>query len=735
MLKITDDNVLEGIVPPSDCEKNLGVKWLTGTPTGSFYIGDKDEERLKIKNFLNGKTKCKVDSKSFFIYLDEIDEIVKKFKHMFYGPLDVLLKNRAHFQQLEEKDRYIYISYTYPDRYLKTSKFDPNVREFKHSLAANITHVRFEKTDDGEYTVYVKLVENWREVIMAKAAKCNNESIVIILNDFIKEGLEKGQDKIDLARLFGIKYANLIINNNIDINTVYFNSNYKNDGLLEYIKNGMLLSKDIIWESKKGDDDTPVVDDITIDTPTYWICAANVKFFDHVGAFELNGMIDWAQDKHFTKAKIGDIVFLYSSRPEKKVKYKCVITKKDITKEEHIDDTEFWGDPSVNDRYNGLFIRFELIKESNDERLSLSNLMTKGLKGAPQGAYKLDDERLPLAHYIDDVFEGKNTIDESKRLKTGYNTILYGVPGAGKSWTIENEYCKDCGGKERLVFHPDYTYADFVGQILPKVDIETNEVTYKFIAGPFTKIVKEAYENPEKEFFLIIEEINRGNAPAIFGDVFQLLDRDSNGQSAYGITHADMARIIYGDENHEVRIPSNMSILATMNTSDQNVFTLDTAFQRRWHMRLIENVFKKQESSKVKKFAETKIMDTDVTWEIFCTKLNEIILNRNIGMTSAEDKRLGTHFITEGDLVYITNPVSMKDHIQNSRFAEKVIKYLWDDAFKFSRDEIFNPSNNSLEKVIRAFMNAQANERFNIFVENIKKDLLTILENSKKDSE
>ena len=77
----------------------------------------------------------------------------------------------------------------------------------------------------------------------------------------------------------------------------------------------------------------------------------------------------------------------------------------------------------------------------------------------------------------------------------------------------------------------------------------------------------------------------------------------------------------------------------------------------------------------------------------------------------------------------------MKEHIQNSRFAEKVIKYLWDDAFKFSRDEIFNPSNNSLEKVIKSFMQAQANSRFNIFVENVKNDLLKILENSKKDNE
>jgi len=133
---------------------------------------------------------------------------------------------------------------------------------------------------------------------------------------------------------------------------------------------------------------------------------------------------------------------------------------------------------------------------------------------------------------------------------------------------------------ERIIFHPDYTYSDFVGQILPRVN-EDSSVSYEFTPGPFTNILKKAYLNPEKEYFLIIEEINRGNAPAIFGDIFQLLDRNKDGASEYEITNNDVANIIYGDKNHKVSIPSNMSILCTMNTSDQNVFTLDTAFQRR----------------------------------------------------------------------------------------------------------------------------------------------------------
>ena len=310
---------------------------------------------------------------------------------------------------------------------------------------------------------------------------------------------------------------------------------------------------------------------------------------------------------------------------------------------------------------------------------------------------------------------------EERRVSSGSNVLLYGVPGSGKSWTIEHEYCKKGTNVERLVFHPDYTYSDFIGQILPNVD-EEGQVSYKFTPGPFTNILHDAYNNPEKEYILIIEEINRGNAPAIFGEVFQLLDRKTElretdddgypiGTSEYGITNANIAKIVYGDARHKVRIPSNLSIIGTMNTSDQNVFTLDTAFQRRWEMRLIENNFEHVDRS----LADAEILDTGVTWQTFCTEINNIIVGNNARMTSAEDKRLGAYFVHLKDLMYNdemgnlsdgeydalrkkeqsgTITETEKDRLyairsamkQNRKFTEKVIKYLWDDAFKFNRE-------------------------------------------------
>lgn len=300
----------------------------------------------------------------------------------------------------------------------------------------------------------------------------------------------------------------------------------------------------------------------------------------------------------------------------------------------------------------------------------------------------------------------------AERVKGGTNIILYGVPGTGKSWTIKHEYCDDESRMERLVFHPDYTYSDFVGQILPKIS-DDGSVNYEFSAGPFTKLVRKAYINPDKMYYLVIEEVNRGNAPAIFGDVFQLLDRDKDGSSEYEITNADIAKIAYLNDNHKVSIPSNMCILCTMNTSDQNVFTLDTAFQRRWSMRLIRNKFHDEPDEL--RFAGTKILDTDVTWEKFFTEINSFILGKNIRMTSSEDKRLGTHFVFEEDLA-----MGNGDEKQLSRFPEKVLKYLWDDAFKFTKEDVFDLEKvKSLEDVIDLFVTSTGNDRFLVFKENI----------------
>ncbi len=302
-------------------------------------------------------------------------------------------------------------------------------------------------------------------------------------------------------------------------------------------------------------------------------------------------------------------------------------------------------------------------------------------------------------------------IDESVRIDGGKNIILYGVPGSGKSYTLQRDYCNDNSVVEKIVFHPDYSYSDFVGQIMPSVD-DSGIVSYKFNPGPFTNILKKAYHNPQTKHVLVIDEINRGNAPAIFGEIFQLLDRlkhDKNGfkkgSSEYAINNMDIANIVHNDKNASIRIPSNLWIIATMNTSDQNVFTLDTAFQRRFSMQLIENSFENVDDD----FKNMKILDTDITWQKFCTTINEKIAQNNEGLSSMEDKRFGVYFVNVDDLKSKEN------------FAHKVIKYLWDDVFKFDRNIIFDTAKfNTLEAVVKNFTKEKGRTQFDIFSDDVK---------------
>jgi len=282
-------------------------------------------------------------------------------------------------------------------------------------------------------------------------------------------------------------------------------------------------------------------------------------------------------------------------------------------------------------------------------------------------------------------------------LKNAENIILYGVPGAGKSYKIKTEYCDDEAFMERVVFHPDYTYSDFIGQILPTTNGE--KITYPFIPGPFTRILKKANDDPENMYFLVVEEINRGNAPAIFGEVFQLLDR-KNGESEYGINNADIAKEVYGDAGHPVKIPANLTILATMNTADQNVFTLDTAFKRRWKMESIPNDIAGCGH------ANKYICGRNVTWFTFADTINNKIIDFGEGNLSSEDNRLGAYFVSEEELSDV------------STFAEKVLMYLWNDAFKFDKEKIFKSKYKTLESLIDGFKESY----FDVFCDDLNFD-------------
>lgn len=289
------------------------------------------------------------------------------------------------------------------------------------------------------------------------------------------------------------------------------------------------------------------------------------------------------------------------------------------------------------------------------------------------------------------------------------NIIYYGIPGCGKSHHVQKVYCGHNCYIERVVFHPDYSYADFVGQILPKC--EDQKIEYKFEPGPFTRILKRAHDDPEHNYYLIIEELNRGNAPAIFGDIFQLLDRvketdslevsDNNvGQSYYSICNKDIALAIGCTDSIEVRIPHNLSIIATMNTADQNVFTLDTAFKRRWRMKNIRSKMKSCD------YRENELFESGISWQVFVTTINKFIITDGIDDIRNEDKRIGAFFLQKEDLEDV------------NLFASKMLMYLWTDAFKTRRSVIFKEEFRTLDDLLEEF----AENKFAIFNDMVHKE-------------
>lgn len=291
---------------------------------------------------------------------------------------------------------------------------------------------------------------------------------------------------------------------------------------------------------------------------------------------------------------------------------------------------------------------------------------------------------------IDVEIKAKEENNSNHGINIGENIIYYGAPGTGKSYGIAElirkngieEYDPKEGSKfvERITLHPDYSYSDFVGQIMPVVRPSSNEsntqvITYDFQPGNFTRALKVAIDNQNSPVFLVVEEMSRANVSAVFGDLFQLLDRDNNGRSEYSISNPLIAKYVYSDSNEtNIYLPSNLMIVGTVNTSDQNVFVMDTAFKRRFRWYYVST----NPEPGFKNNPQIIILDANdkcipIRWKDFLEKLNDFIVNE-LGMS--EDKQIGPYFIKFSE--------HNSDEETEELIKDKLLKYLWEDVASIS---------------------------------------------------
>lgn len=340
----------------------------------------------------------------------------------------------------------------------------------------------------------------------------------------------------------------------------------------------------------------------------------------------------------------------------------------------------------------------------NDYKSAVADLL--------RGTYVKDEERTEVEEEIMDLI-----FNTSIKTKYERNRIVFGAPGTGKSYKLKAD-CEEMmsssdGSFERVTFHPEYSYSQFVGTYKPVMGEDGETIKYNYVPGPFMRMYVEALksgrtENPQPHL-LLIEEINRAKVAAVFGDVFQLLDRDDDGVSEYDIQASEdikkyLAKELGGSpENYNrIRIPNNMFIWSTMNSADQGVFPMDTAFKRRWNF---EYLGIDENAEKIAGIGKIILEGSDETIE--WNRLRKAI---NAKMSSSEfkineDKLMGPFFLSKKAIASNENGMIINKKAFIDAFKSKVIMYLYEDAVKQGKHRFFDgcPDTGKYSAVCDAF--------------------------------
>lgn len=288
-----------------------------------------------------------------------------------------------------------------------------------------------------------------------------------------------------------------------------------------------------------------------------------------------------------------------------------------------------------------------------------------------------------------------------------YNRIIFGAPGTGKSFQLKDESTEGShfANIERVTFHPDYSYGQFVGSYKPVSD-EYDKIRYEYVPGPFMRTLVKALESGKKgesaeKFLLIVEEINRAKVAAVFGDMFQLLDRTDSGESMYEIQASEdvcryLAKELGGtkDDYTSIKIPNNMYIWATMNSADQGVFPMDTAFKRRWEFTYL-GIDKNESKISISDLPIKTDSQSEILWNTLRKSINSMLLRE---CKVNEDKLLGPFFIS-GEVFKSVSKENLGKKKKEEQevlidafydaFNSKVLMYLFEDAGKMHQKKLF----------------------------------------------